>query len=184
MHPVASRPLTFYLTGLLGVFVIISGLIGLAGQVFSFARTTVGQDAAGQLGGAVLFPIVLGYIVQVGSMLLGIGILIKKTLQWNTSAIILSAAIAPVLLLAVVSAVWGVFADDPAGPLPGAPVVPIVVCLMYWLVAGVIAYIDVRYRKPRAVAAVPITLTTENGQAIPYAGYPYSSLTNENEVQK
>jgi uncharacterized membrane protein len=147
----ALKPIMYYLTGILGGFVIVSTVLGLFIRVTSFGLESLRADAAGELGSLITAPIIATYVLQTGLILLGIAWLIKKTRVWDKGAIILSAVISPILLVWVASMILPLFDKSPDAALPGAPVAPIIVVALYGLMAGVVAYNDLKYRQQKAI---------------------------------
>lgn len=144
------KPIMYYLTAFLGGAIIILTVAGLIIDLTGFGRNAAGSDAAGQLGSLAVAPFVAVYLLQMVLILAGIVWLIQKTKQWNKTAVILSAVVAPILLLWAASAVLPIFDDSPDAAFPGAPLLPVIVVALYWLIAGVIAYNDLKYRRQRA----------------------------------
>lgn len=141
-------PLIFYLSGVLGGIVIVSGVIGLLVGLLSYGKTVVTGEGLTQLGALGALPTIVLYVGQMALITGGLVWVIRKTKAWNVRAIMAGAVLAPLLLMLAASALQQLLTGEGGKALPGAPVAPILMMAFYWLFAGVVAYHDIYYRKP------------------------------------
>jgi len=154
MLPSTPKPITYYLLAITSGIITIACLVGFVAALFDFGKSAAQEDAAGQLGHMALAPFLIVYLMQVGVMLFVLWIVLQKVKAWDKAAITVSVVLAPILFIIAAGAIQRVVTGKTGEALPGAPVAPILVTLMYGLFAGVVAYNDIKYRKPTYINGV------------------------------
>ncbi len=150
MSSMTAKPFLFYMTTTLAGIIVAGGIVSIAHAVLRLSKTkAASDDGFVALGMVFISPLIILFLLQLTAGLVLLVVLLRRLKEWNQGAILLSVAISPFLLLFAEATVVREVTRTQDTALPGAPIAPIVPASVYMFISGVVAYNDIRYRKPR-----------------------------------